>query len=129
MSGMIRFPNAAPGKQISDACRTGSGQGMASKMLDNASMTIASRCHQNPVRHLPAIVEDRVPRERGHVTIRFLHDQIGRGKVPVAALATRKSCIETALRDPAQPERQRPDSGMKDNFACLPVELFDQELR
>ena len=89
---------------------------MASKMLDNASMTIASRCHQNPVRHLPAIVEDRVPRERGHATIRFLHDQIGRGKVPVTALAAGKSRIEASLRDPAQPKRQRSDSGMQDNL-------------
>ena len=90
-------------------------------MLDNARMTIASRCHQHPVRHLPAIVEDRVPRERGHVTIRFLHDQIGRGKVPVAALAAGKSGIETALRDPAQPQRQRSDSRMQDNFVRRPA--------
>ena len=85
-------------------------------MLDNARMTIASRCHQHPVRHLPAIVLDRVPRERGHLTIRFLHDQIRRGKVPVAALAARKSGIEAALRDPAQPKRQRSDSRMKRDF-------------
>ena len=70
-------------------------------MLDNACMTIASRCHQHPVRHLPAIIEDRVPRERGHVTIRFLHDQIGRRKVPVAALATGKRRVQASMRDPA----------------------------
>ena len=82
-------------------------------MLDNARMTIAARCHQHPVRHLPAIIEDRIPRERGHPTIRFLHDQIGRGKIPVAALAAGKSRIEAAIRDPAQPKRQRSDSRMQ----------------
>ena len=70
-------------------------------MLDNACMTILSRCHQYPVHHLPAIVLNRIPRERGHPTTRFLHDQIRRRKVPVAALAARKSGIETAVRDPA----------------------------
>jgi hypothetical protein len=30
-------------------------------MLDDARMTIAPRCHQHPVRHFPAIVEDRIP--------------------------------------------------------------------
>jgi len=85
------------------------------KMLDNARMTIASRRHQHPVRDLPAIVQDAVPRKRGHVTIRFLHDQIGRGKVPIAALTARKGRIQAALRDPAQPQRQGSDSGMKDN--------------
>ena len=68
-------------------------------MLDDACMTIAPRCHQHPVRCLPAIVGYRLPRERGHVTIRFVHDQIGRGKVPVAALAAGKSRIETAIRE------------------------------
>ena len=99
---------------------------MVAEMLDNARMTIASRGHQHPVRHLPAIVEDRIPRERGHVTIRFLHDQIGRGKVPVAALAAGKSSFQATMCDPAQPERQRPDSGVKHRVAGRGVEPFDQ---
>ena len=90
-------------------------------MLDNACMTIVSRCHQHPVRHLPAIVLNRVPRERGHPTTRFLHDQIGRGKVPVAALAAGKGRIEVSLRDPAQPKRQRSNTEMQDNFIRLPA--------
>ena len=90
-------------------------------MLDNACMTIAPRCHQHPVRHFPAIVEDRLPRKRGHVTIRFLHDQIGRRKVPVAALAARKGRIEPPFGDPAQPKRQRSNSGMQDNFIRSPA--------
>jgi hypothetical protein len=72
-------------------------------MLDNARMTITSRCYQHPVHHLPAIILNRIPRERGHPTIGFLHDQIRRGKIPVAALAACKSGIEAAIRDPAQP--------------------------
>lgn len=87
-----------------------SGQRTASKMLDDARMTIVSRCHQHPVHHLPAIILNRVPRKRGHSTIRFLHDQIRRGKIPISALAACKSGIETAIRDPAQPQRQRPDA-------------------
>ena len=75
-------------------------------MFNDRGMTIAPRRHQHPVRHLRAIVCDRVPRERGHVTIRFVHDQIGRGKVPVAALTSRKGGIEPAVGDPAQPQRQ-----------------------
>ena len=86
-------------------------------MLDNTCMTIAPRSHQNPVRHLAAIIQDGVPRQRSHATIRFLHDQIGRGKVPIAALTARKSGIEASLRDPAQPKRQRSDTRMKDNVA------------
>ena len=60
-----------------------SRQGTASKLLDNACMTIAPRSHQNSVRHLAAIVQNGVPRQRSHATIRFLHDQIGRCKVPI----------------------------------------------
>ena len=73
-------------------------------MLDNTRMTIASRSHQHPVCHFPAIVLDRIPRERGHLTIRFLHDQIRCRKVPVATLAARKSGIEIALVRPGTAE-------------------------
>jgi hypothetical protein len=90
-----------------------SRQRTVSKMLDNARMTIASRCHQHPVHHLPAIILNRIPRERGHPTIGFLHDQIRRGKIPVAALAACKSGIEAAICNPAQPKRQRSDSRMQ----------------
>ena len=69
-------------------------------MFNDFSMTIAPRRHQHPVRHLRAIVQDGVPRQRRHVTIGFVHDQIGRGKVPIAALATRKGGIEPAVGDP-----------------------------
>ena len=48
-------------------------------------MTIASRCHQHPVRNFPAVIEDGVSREVAHPTTRFLHDQIGRRKVPIMA--------------------------------------------
>ena len=75
----------------------GSGRPKVLEMPDNARMTIASRCHQHPVHHVPAIVKDRIPRERGHSTIRFLHDQIRSRKVPVPALAARKSGIEFAM--------------------------------
>lgn len=95
---------------------TDSGQSMVAEMLDNARMSIVSRRHQHPVHHLPAIILNRIPRERGHSTIRFLHDQIRRGKIPIAALAACKSGIETAVRNPAQPERQRSDSRMQRDF-------------
>jgi hypothetical protein len=85
-------------------------------MLDNACVTIVSRCHQHPVHHLPAIILNRIPRERGHPTIRFLHDQIRRGKIPIAALAACKSGIEAAVSNPAQPERQRSNSRMQRDF-------------
>ena len=94
------------GDETRGAAGTRSGQRTVSKMLDNARMTIASRCHQHPVRHLPAIIRNRIPRKRGHPTIRFLHDQIGRRKVPVAALPAGKSRVKAALRDPSQPQRQ-----------------------
>jgi len=85
-------------------------------MLDNARMTITSRCYQHPVHHLPAIILNRIPRECGHSTIGFLHDQIRRGKIPVVALAARKSGIEAAVRDQTQPKRQRSDSRMQRDF-------------
>ena len=86
-------------------------------MRDNARMTIASRCHQHPVRHFPAVIEDGFSGEVAHPTIRFLHDQIGRRKVPVMAVAPRKSRIQRAMGDPAQPQRQRADSPMQLDFA------------
>ena len=70
-------------------------------MRDDARMTIASRCNQHPVRHFPPIVEDRFAGKRGHVTIRFLHDQIRRGKIPIAALAAGKCGIQMSVRNPA----------------------------
>ena len=93
-----------------------SGQRTISKMLDNARMTIVSRCYQYPVHHLPAIILNRIPRECGHPTIGFLHDQIRRGKIPVAALTACESGIEAAIRNPAQPQRQRSDSRMQGDF-------------
>ena len=74
---------------------------MASKMLDNACMAVATRSHEHSMRHFAAIIGERIPRQRGHVTIRFLHDQIGRGKIPVTALPTGKSRIQASLRNPA----------------------------
>ena len=64
-------------------------------------MTIATRCHQHPVRHLAAIVQDRIPRKLGHITIRFLHDQIGCSKVPVATLTAGKGRVQPSLGHPA----------------------------
>ena len=40
---------------------TASGQRIASEMPDNARMTIASRCHQHPVHHVPAIIRRSHP--------------------------------------------------------------------
>ena len=79
-------------------------------MRDNARMTIAPRCHQHPVRHFPTIIEDRISGEVAHPTIRFVHEQIGRRKVPIMTIAARKSRIQPAMGDPAQPQRQRTDS-------------------
>ena len=76
-------------------------------MRDNARMTIAARGHQHSVRYFPAIIEDGISGEIAHPTIRFLHDQIGGRKVPIMAITPRKSRIERAMRDPAQPERKR----------------------
>jgi hypothetical protein len=75
-------------------------------MRDNARMTIAPRCHQHPVRHFPAVIEDGISGEVAHPTIRFLHDQIGRRKVPIMAVAPRKSRIQHAIGDPAEAERE-----------------------
>src|SRR6202022_4873389 len=94
-----------------------SRQRIAAKMRDNSRMTIAARSHQHPMTDFPAIVEDRVPGKRGHFTIRFLHDQIRRRKVPVAAVAACKSGIEMALRDPASAKRERADALMQRDFA------------
>ena len=82
-------------------------------MRDNVRMTIAPRCHQHPVRHFPTIIKDGISGEVAHPTIRFLHDQIGRRKVPIMAVAPRNSRIERASGDPALPERQRTDSRMQ----------------
>ena len=98
-------------------------------MLDNTRMTIASRSHQRPVHHLPAIVFNRIPRERGHLTIRFLHDQIRCRKVPVATLAACKGGIEVALRDPAQPKRQRSYPRMQRDVVRRRAQRLHQRLR
>ena len=60
---------------------------------------------------------------------RFLQDHVGRRKIPVAALAAGKRRLQAAMRDPAQPKRQRPDSGVKHRIAGRGVEPFDQRLR
>src|SRR5579862_8562755 len=90
-----------------------SGRRMSPKMFDDACMTIAPRRHQHPMGHLAAIVQDVIPRKRGHATIRFMHDQIGCSKVPVAALAAGKGRIEPSMSDPAQAKRERSDAWMK----------------
>ena len=69
-------------------------------------MTIAPCGQQHPMPDIPAIIEDRVPGKRGHFTIRFLHDQMSRRKIPIVALSTRECRIETAFGNPAQPQRQ-----------------------
>jgi len=69
-------------------------------MFYDGCMAIAPRCHQHPVCQLAAIVQDGIPRKRGHVTIRFLHDQIGRCKVPIVALTTCECGIKRPMSDP-----------------------------
>ena len=86
---------------------TDSGQPVIPEVRDNPTVSFLPRRHQHPVHHLPAIILDRIARECGHATIRFLHDQIRGGKIPIAALAACKSGIEAAVGDPAQPQRQR----------------------
>ena len=85
-------------------------------MLDDFSVTLAPSRHQNLVRYDPAIVLDRIPGECGHATIRFVHDQIGCGNVPVAALPARESGVELSVSHATQPQRQRTDSRVKDNI-------------
>src|SRR3954463_3918266 len=104
--------------------RNRSRQRMMTEMPKDFSMPVAPRRHQHAMPHLPAIVANRVPRERGEPSIRFLHDQIGRGNIPVVAVAADKSGIELALGDPAQPQRQGTDSRMQGNIA----ERFPQSL-
>ena len=95
-------------------------------MRDDGRMTIASRCHQHAVRHFPPIVEDFITGKCSHPTIRFVHDQIGGGKVPVPTLPARKRGIEIALRYPAQPKRQRSNPRMQRNFFSRRTEPLDQ---
>ena len=90
---VVRKQARLSGVKTRDADPACSGQRTVSKMLDNACVPIMSRSHQHPVRHLPAIILNRVPRERGHPTIRFLHDQIRRRKVPIAALTAGKDVL------------------------------------
>ena len=104
------------------------GQRPVPEMRNDPRMTIASRRHQHPVHHVPAIVKDRIPRERRHSTIRFLHDQIGGGKIPVAALPAGKGGIQRAVRDTAQPQRQRADSRMQGDFFRRGTEALNQRL-
>src|SRR6516162_6838009 len=95
-------------------------------MRNDVRMTVASRCHQPPVRHLPAIVENRVPGKRSHVTIRFLYDQIRGGKIPVAALTAGKGGIDTSLRHPTESELQRRDARMQHDLAARGIEPLHQ---
>jgi len=109
------FLTRARQAKIPDAHRGVQGNGTIPEMLDNARMTIASRCHQHPVRHLRDCIY-RIPRELSHVTISLPARSNWPRQGPIAALATRKKRIEVSLRNPATAERQRSDSGMKDNF-------------
>ena len=86
-------------------------------MRDNVRMTIATRCHQHPMRDLPAVIEDGISGEIAHPTIGFLHDQIRRRKVPIMTVAARKSRIQRAMGDPAQPQRERTDLRMQLDLA------------
>ena len=98
-------------------------------MLNDFSMPVAPRRDQHPVRHLPAIVSDRVPRKRGQPTIGFVHDQICGGKVPVVAVAAGKGDIEPRVRDPAQPQRERSYARMQRDVAQRLLQPLDQRLR
>ena len=79
---------------------------MLPETRDNARMTIASRRHQHPVCYLPAIIDNPLAGQRGHLTIRFLHDQMSRRKIPIATISAGEGRVEITLRDPAEPERQ-----------------------
>ncbi len=82
---------------------TDSGQPVVPELLDNATHGDRAPLPPAPRARLPGdYTEDRIARERGHSTIRFVHDQIRGGKIPVAALAPGKSRIQAAIGDPAQ---------------------------
>src|SRR3954464_3997290 len=99
---MTRFPDVIPALMLDDCCNR-SRQRTMTEMLNDFSMPVAPRSHQHPMRHLPAIIDNRVPRERSHISIRFVDDQIGGGKVPVVAVAAGEGDVELAVGDPAQP--------------------------
>ena len=70
-------------------------------MRDNARVAITPRCDQHAVRHIGTVIKNRLAPERGHFTIRLMHDQIGGGEIPVPALSPGEGRIDPAIRDTA----------------------------
>ena len=70
-------------------------------MRENARVARMASRDQHAVRHLGTIIEDRLAPERGHFTIRLIHDLICRGEIPIVALAAGKRRVDSAVRHAA----------------------------
>jgi len=86
------------------AATTLSGHRAASKMRDDARMTIASRGTSTPCATSRRCRGSPRRKARSYYHSLPAH-QIRRGKIPIAALTAGKGGIEAALRDPAEPKR------------------------
>ena len=70
-------------------------------------MPVSTGCDKHPVPWHRTIVGNRSARQRRKRAARFVHQKIGRRKVPIVAVAAGKSGIAKALRDAYKPQRQR----------------------
>ncbi len=67
---------------------------------------------QRAVHHVRAIIDKPPPRKVGHHAAGFVHQKVGRRKIPIVAAAGGKGGIELAMRDADKPQRQREDFGL-----------------
>ena len=65
---------------------------------------------------LRAVIGQNLPRQRGQRTAGFVHQKVGRRKVPVVAVAACKSDVERALRDACKAQRERADPWHRHNL-------------
>ena len=70
-------------------------------------MPVAPGGDQHPVPRHGTIIGQRLAAKRRQRAARFVHQKIGRRKVPVVTVAAGDGGVDGALRDPGKPQRQR----------------------
>src|SRR6516225_6150369 len=75
--------------------------------IEQRAMPAAPGGDESLVHRIGSVISEYPPLDIGQSAACFVHQKVGRRKVPIAARRRRKRDIECALRDARKPQRQR----------------------
>jgi hypothetical protein len=77
----------------------------AAHKIDQGGVAGRPGGNQRTVRRVRAVIDKPPPRKLRHHAAGFVHQKVGRRKIPIVAAGRRKGGIERAMPDAGEPQR------------------------